>query len=147
MKILFQQIFDYNYSSNKQLIDICSGLDKVPEKSSELFNHILNAHHIWNSRIMERVSEFEVWQAHKIDAWEEIHYDNQRNSFEIITNTELWEQRIKYEDSEGTHFSSSLQDILFHIINHSTHHRGQILSDFRAHGIDPPVQDYIYYKR
>lgn len=147
MKAFFHQVFDYNYHSNKQLITVCSGLDEVPDKSAKLFNHILNAHHIWNARIMDRTSEFAVWQTHKLGLWEEIHYDNQRNSFEIISNAELWQQRIKYEDSEGAHFSSSLQDILFHIINHSTHHRGQILSDFRANGIDPPIQDYIYYKR
>jgi uncharacterized damage-inducible protein DinB len=96
---------------------------------------------------MEQPSEFEVWQVNEPQAWEEIHYDNQRNSFEIITNTDFWEGRIKYEDSEGKHFTRSLQDILFHIINHSTHHRGQILMDFRANGIEPPKQDYIYYKR
>ncbi len=147
MKTFFHQIFDYNYFSNKQLITAYSALEEVPARSGKLFNHILNAHHIWNARILERASEFGVWQNHEMDAWEEIHYDNQRNSFEIISNTELWERRIKYEDSEGSHFSSSLQDILFHIINHSTHHRGQILTDFRAQGIDPPIQDYIYYKR
>jgi uncharacterized damage-inducible protein DinB len=147
MKALFHQIFDYNYFSNKQLITVCSTLEEVPSKSGELFNHILNAHHIWNARILERPAEFDVWQNHEMEAWEEIHYDNQRSSFEIITNTEFWERRIKYENSEGAHFSSSLQDILFHIINHSTHHRGQILTDFRAQGIEPPIQDYIYYKR
>lgn len=147
MKAFFHQVFDYNYHSNKQLITLCSGLKTIPERSNTLFNHVLNAHHIWNARIMEQPSEFGVWQVHGPQEWEEIHYDNQRNSFEIITNTDFWEGRIKYEDSEGKHFTRSLQDILFHIINHSTHHRGQILMDLRANGIEPPKQDYIYYKR
>lgn len=147
MKAFFQQVFDYNYYSNKQLITACADLLPVPAKSAELFNHILNAHHLWNARILEQPSQFKVWQTHEMSTWEEIHYDNQRNSFEIITNAEYWERRIKYETSEGAHFSSSLQDILFHIINHSTHHRGQILADFRANGIEPPKQDYISYKR
>ncbi|MGB5189644.1 DinB family protein [Robiginitalea sp.] len=146
MKAFFQQVFDYNYHSNKQLITAFAELELVPEKSVELFNHILNAHHLWNARIMEQHSEFGIWQVHEPRVWEEIHYDNQRNSFEIITNTDFWERRIKYEDSEGMSFTRSLQDILFHIINHSTHHRGQILMDFRANGIDPPQQDYIFYK-
>jgi uncharacterized damage-inducible protein DinB len=147
MKAFFHQVFDYNYHSNKQLITLCSELNAIPERSNTLINHILNAHHIWNARIMEQPSEFGVWQVHELQAWEEIHYDNQRNSFEIITNTDFWEGRIKYENSDGSHFTRSLQDILFHIINHSTHHRGQILMDFRANGIEPPKQDYIYYKR
>ncbi len=147
MKAFFHQVFDYNYHSNKQLITLCSGLDAIPERCNVLFNHVLNAHHIWNARILERPVEFDVWQLHEVGAWEEIHYDNQRNSFEVISNTEFWERRVKYENTEGAFFSNSLQDILFHIINHSTHHRGQILADFRAHDIEPPQQDYIIYKR
>lgn len=147
MKAFFQQVFDYNYHSNKQLIASFAEMEAAPGQSVERFNHILNAHHIWNARIMELPSEFEVWQVHPSQSWEEIHYDNQRNSFEIITHTDFWERRVKYEDSEGTPFTRSLQDILFHIINHSTHHRGQILMDLRAQGIEPPRQDYIYYKR
>lgn len=147
MKAFFHQVFDYNYFSNKQLITVCSNLEEIPSKTGQLFNHILNAHHMWNARIMDIPSEFEAWQNHGLETWEEIHYDNQRNSFEIVSNAELWERRINYVDSKGETFSCSLQDILFHIINHSTHHRAQILADLRSHDIDPPVLDYIYYKR
>ena len=147
MKSYFQQLFDYNYFCNKQIISSCSGLENVPAKSLELFSHILNAHHIWNSRIGERNADFGAWDAHEVSAWEEIHYDNQRDTFGIITNTESFERRVSYENSEGRSFSNSLGDILFHIINHSTHHRGQIALDFRANGIEPPSLDYILYKR
>ena len=108
---------------------------------------MLNAHHIWNSRIGERNADFAVWEVHEAAAWEEIHYDNQRDSFGIISNADSFDKRIIYENSEGRSFSNSLSDILFHIINHSTHHRCQIAMDFRANGIEPPSMDYILYKR
>ncbi|TNF76236.1 MAG: damage-inducible protein DinB, partial [Bacteroidetes bacterium] len=57
------------------------------------------------------------------------------------------DRRIIYENTEGRSFSNTLQDILFHIVNHSTHHRGQITMDFRKNGMDPPLLDYILYKR
>ena len=119
----------------------------VPEKTIELFSHILNAHHMWNARIMDRKPDYAAFQIHKVKDWGDIHYENQRSSFEITTNAEDFEKRIDYENSEGRLFISNLQDILFHIINHSTHHRGQISMNFRQNSIEPIPFDHINYKR
>lgn len=147
MKTLFNQLFDYNFYCNRQLIEQCADLKKVPQKSQEFFSHILNAHHIWNHRILQKPHEYEVWQVHPLKDWGDIHYENQRTSFEIITNCENFESRIDYETTEGRVFGNDLKDILFHIINHSTHHRGQMLLDLRANKIEPKSLDYIFFKR
>ena len=147
MKVFFNQLFDYNFYCNKKLIEECNKLDSVPEKSIELFSHILNAHHIWNSRIIGKVSEYGVWQIHEINHWGDIHYENQRSSFEIITNADDFEKRIDYENTEGRLFTNTLQDILFHVVNHSTHHRGQIAMNFRNNELEPLPLDHIFYKR
>ena len=147
MKVFFNQLFDYNFYCNKKLIEACNNLDSVPEKSVELFSHILNAHHIWNARILGKASEYEVWKIHEIKDWGDIHYENQRSSFEIITNADDFEKRIDYENTEARLFTNTLQDILFHIINHSTHHRGQLAANFRSNGIEPLPLDYVFYKR
>ncbi|MEM1003550.1 MAG: DinB family protein, partial [Bacteroidota bacterium] len=68
-------------------------------------------------------------------------------SFEIITTTSDFTRRIDYVNSKGNAYGNELKDILFHIINHATHHRGQILVDMRNHKMEPPVLDYIFYKR
>lgn len=119
----------------------------VPEKSALLFSHILNAHDIWNARIIGNPANYQVFQLHLIRDWADIHYENQRSSFEIITNADNFEKRIDYENSQGRLFTNTLQDMLFHIINHSTYHRGQIASDFRNNSIDPLILDYTFYKR
>lgn len=147
MKVFFNQLFDYNFYCNKKLIEVCSEANVVPEKSVELFSHILNAHHLWNARILEKDAVFKAFQIHEIKDWGDLHYENQRSSFEIITNAEDFDKRIDYDNSEGRLFISNLQDILFHIINHSTHHRGQIAANFRANDIEPLKLDYIFYKR
>lgn len=147
MKGFLQQLFDYNYYCNKNLIAQCGSLENIPENCTRLFSHILNAHHIWNQRILGNSSEYSVWQEHPFAKWEDIHYDNQRSSFEIITNANDLHKRVDYENSEGRTFANEVQDILFHVVNHSTHHRGQILKDFRDSGIVPEPLDYIFYKR
>lgn len=147
MKTFFNQLIDYNFYCNKKLIDQCIEIGEVPERSRHLFSHILNSHHIWNSRILEKYPEYNVFDEHPIDTWGDIHYENQRSSFEIIVNADDFERRIHYSNSQQHTFSNTLGEILFHIINHSTHHRGQIVADLRNHGLEPPVLDYIFYKR
>lgn len=147
MKAFLQQLFDYNFFCNKKTIEQCSGLDQVPDNCIRLFSHILNAHHIWNHRILGAPTEFGVWDEHQLNAWEDIHYNNQRTSFEIVSNTDTFEKRVEYMNSTGKTFSNELKDILFHIINHSTHHRGQIMMELRNSGVVPEPLDYIHYKR
>ncbi|NNJ89356.1 MAG: damage-inducible protein DinB [Eudoraea sp.] len=147
MEEFFNELFDYNFFCNKQLIEAFAELEKVPEKSTKLFSHILNAHNIWNARIAGIPATLKVWQEHDVKSWEDIHYENQRTTFEIITGNDDYEERIDYENSEGRLFTNTKQDMLFHIINHSTHHRAQILADLREHGIEPISLDYVFYKR
>ena len=147
MNRFFHQLFDYNFYCNKKLVASCTGLKSVPDEVIRLFSHILNAHHLWNARILNTKTDVQVWQLHETGLWEEKHYENQRTSFEIIRNADDFERRIDYQNSEGRLYSNSLQDILFHIINHSTHHRAQIATIFRNNDLEPLKLDYIFYKR
>ena len=54
---------------------------------------------------------------------------------------------ITYQNSKGKKFVNSVEEILFHISNHFTHHKGQIIADLRQNGIEPVITDYIYFKR
>ena len=147
METLFNQLFDYNFYCNKNLIAKVKEMGDVPENSGRLFSHILNAHHIWNKRLINEERSYDVWQIHNIKDWEDIHYENQRATFEVIRNTDDFNKRVEYETTSGRIFTNDLKDILFHIVNHSTHHRGQILKDFRENGFEPLALDYIFFKR
>ncbi|MBT8178773.1 MAG: damage-inducible protein DinB [Eudoraea sp.] len=147
MKAFFHQLFDYNFYCNKKLIASCSEMKSVPDEVIRLFSHVLNAHYLWNARILNTKIDREVWQLHEVALWAEMHYQNQRATFEIIRNTDNFERRIDYQNSEGRMYSNSLQDILFHIINHSTHHRAQMATAFRNNNLEPLTLDYIFYKR
>jgi len=147
VKVFFNQLFDYNFFCNKKLIETCSSIDVLPEKSIWLFSHILNTHHRWNAKLLNKEVTYELFQIHEIRDWGDIHYENQRSSFEITSNVDDFERRIDYENDEGRLFTNTVQDILFHIINHSTHHRGQIATDFRLNELEPIPLDYVLYKR
>jgi uncharacterized damage-inducible protein DinB len=111
-----------------------------------LFCHSLNAHQIWNNRIDPRVSPFGVWQLHPAEAYKSLLTENFEHSIRIIENCDL-NAVCSYSNSKGQSFSNTVHDILFHMINHTTYHRGQIASELRMAGLEPVVADYIFYKR
>lgn len=132
---------------NNQLIErSLESETKISERSLKLFNHILNAHEIWNTRILNQKPEFGVWQIHGMKDWKAINQSKYETSLSIINKLDL-EAMVNYSNTKGDAFGNSVRDILFHIINHSTYHRGQIATDFRENGIEPIRSDYIFYKR
>lgn len=54
---------------------------------------------------------------------------------------------IRYRNSNGEQFDNSIADILTHVINHSSYHRGQIFKMLRQKGEEPINTDYITYAR
>lgn len=111
-----------------------------------MLNHLINAQEIWNNRILNQKSTVEVWEKRSLIDLEEINKSNYNQSLQIIETIDL-SQKINYKNSKGSEFSNSVQEILFHVINHSTYHRAQIASDLKANGIEAINTDYIFYKR
>lgn len=147
MKNLFKGLFEYNFHFNQKLSNwIINNPDYRSDKSGKLLNHILNAHHIWNSRILENQIEYEVWSPQPDNLRNEINDRNLAETFFILNTVDLG-KKITYRNSKGQYYENRIEDILFHIINHSTYHRGQIALDFRQNGVEPINSDYIYYKR
>jgi len=147
MKPFFKEIFQYHNHFNQKLrIEIKKHYDVLPESTFPLFCHILNAHHIWNARILNQPPHFTVWQRQELEACEAIDNANYTNTLKAIDSCDF-DRVIGYKTSKGDEFANTIRDILFHVVNHSTHHKGQIISDFRRLGIDPIITDYIFYKR
>ena len=146
MKVLFRDIFEYHYIFNQKIGEhIKQELQNLPERTFHLYCHILNAHQIWNARILN-MQPFEAFEIHLHTDCFKINEENYTSSLKIIDLEDL-EKKISYQNSKGTIFSNKICEILYHIVNHTSHHRGQIISDFRKAGFSPIKSDYIFYKR
>ena len=51
------------------------------------------------------------------------------------------------DDLLGSEFTNSLDEILTHLFNHSSHHRGQINREISRAGGDAPLVGFIHYAR
>ncbi|HYD90635.1 MAG TPA: DinB family protein [Flavobacterium sp.] len=147
MKSFFKELFEYTCNFNDKVIDsLLDGAGAGPEKSLQLISHTLNAQEIWNARIEERLPTVGVWDIRPVGALKNINKVNYENSLRIVEEYDF-DKIIRYTTSKGEAFENSVRDILFHVINHSTYHRGQIATDCKLHGMTPLVTDYIFYKR
>lgn len=52
-----------------------------------------------------------------------------------------------YQDLAGRTWTNPLSRIVLHVVNHGTHHRGQVAGFLRAMGHVPPKLDLIAYYR
>lgn len=143
----FEELLDYSHQCNQNLIQIIMNNEhKVTDKALQLINHILNAHQIWNNRIQSESTPFGVWQIHDLQALSDIDQTNYNHSVRILRQYDF-NDHIEYVNSRSESFKRTVRDILFHIVNHTTYHRGQIATEFRHTGIEPLVTDYIYFRK
>ena len=52
---------------------------------------------------------------------------------------------LEYRNQAGERFQRSHAEILAHLVNHGTHHRGQVTAAMSALGLETPVLDLLYY--
>jgi uncharacterized damage-inducible protein DinB len=147
MKNHYIDLYEYSLKSNLTTIGLLENYgSEVPEKIIKNFSHILNAQHLWNHRIEGSKSFFKVWDIHPISQFREINESLFQQSFRIIEK-EDFERQVNYINSQGESFSNSVKEILFHVVNHSTYHRGQVMLQLRESGLEAISTDYIFYKR
>jgi uncharacterized damage-inducible protein DinB len=53
-----------------------------------------------------------------------------------------------YQDMRGNVWTEPIWKLVMHVVNHGTHHRGQVSGFLRAMGRVPPVLDLVaFYRR
>lgn len=147
MKQFFKELFEYTFHFNEKVIDSLLDIEgAIPEKALQLINHTINAQEIWNTRIENKPCVIDVWGIRPLDTLKTINEANYQNSLIIIEKFDF-DKKTKYTNTQGKTFENTVRDMLFHAINHSTYHRGQIATYCKLSGLTPLVTDYIFYKR
>lgn len=146
MKEFYKDLYKYNHESNQKLAEVFKENRAInSEKNSVFYSHILNAHHIWNKRMIGESPVYGVWDIHDVANYKEIDSINYKNSLELLENAD-YEELISYVNFQGELLNKYVKDIIFHVVNHSTYHRGQIAIELRQNGIPAISSDYIFYK-
>ncbi|MFK7971740.1 MAG: DinB family protein [Bacteroidia bacterium] len=142
---MMHSFLSYNKWANSLIISYLNEMERN-EKMEYLFSHILNTHRIWNARLKGEQFGGLPFDTIGRSMWENIDIQNHENSLYILNNMDP-DSIITYEDTKENEYKTSIKDTILHVINHSTHHRGQIVSMIRQLDMAPPITDYVAWDR
>jgi uncharacterized damage-inducible protein DinB len=158
----FRQLAEYNRWANLRLYEAALAMpEEAYRRPTGVFfgslhgtlNHLLLADRIWLKRL--------TGEGEHPDRLDAILYDNRRDLLGArmaedarllavvggYTEADL-DAAVAYQTTSGKPYSQALKDILLHLFNHQTHHRGQ------AHACcsivasaEPPPLDLLLFQR
>jgi uncharacterized damage-inducible protein DinB len=110
--------------------------------------HIYLADRVWQERVMEPGKPV-VWEATLADmqagwpvvqkAWE--------TWADSLADSDL-DRKVQYKSIMfNTEAENTASEIVTHVVNHATLHRGQVVGMLRQLGVKPPGTDFIIYLR
>ncbi len=150
MKRYFIELYEYNFWANQRLIKVIADARVTDPFILKIMSHLVSAQIIWLHRIEGLpTSPFPLWEVYNIREIESMIDESNTRWINFFKNykVETYEEIIHYQNSNKVDQESRLQDIAIHVINHSTHHRGQVSSRLRQLDIAPPPLDFILFAR
>jgi len=150
----FLELFDYNAWANRTIFDAAAQLPEEQYfrdlKSSYGGIHGTLAHIVWaeqlwlhrwvgkpNPAVPQRTDLKSVWEA----------VEAERGRFLADFTEDRLEETRLVKPSSGGEYVHTYRQMFRHFINHSSYHRGQIVTFLRQLGHQPPSTDLILYYR
>lgn len=156
-----QKHLQYNAWANHKIAEILTGVDDEffdkEVKSSfpslrKTVLHIWDAEQIWFTRL--KGGETKAWPSEGFKGNNKellssfVSDTMQITGFVANKDRAYLDSIIHYKNMKGLEFSQPAEDILFHVVNHGTYHRGQLITMLRQLGFEKfPVLDLIAYLR
>jgi uncharacterized damage-inducible protein DinB len=144
-----ERLFSYDDWANREVLSSLQSLDAPPARSLKLLGHIVSAERLWLQRLLAQGQSLPVWPFFTVEQCK-LQLDELpglwKNCLTSLGEAGL-SHSLTYKNTKGESFTSSKQDILLHVIMHSTYHRGQIAADMRAAAQTPPYTDFIHAVR
>jgi uncharacterized damage-inducible protein DinB len=114
-------------------------------------SHIYQADAIWFDRLMgnptSNLSAYDAPVEHAAlsKLWLAVH--DRYISWAEKLDAADWDRVVTYKNFKGEPFQTPVWQIVLHVVNHATHHRGQVVTMLRQLGRTPTSIDLILYYR
>lgn len=153
-----QTLYVYNRWANRRLVaavricpphDLTRDLGTSHGSIAGTLVHILWSEWIWLRRWQGESPKrvFTLDEFTGLDAiesfWDEV--DSERAAFITRLTDERLITRFSYENLQGERWEYSLAHMMQHVVNHSSYHRGQLVTLLRQIGQRPPATDFLVF--
>ncbi|MGA3102909.1 MAG: DinB family protein [Terriglobales bacterium] len=146
----FVRMFTYDSWANRECIAAMQTAAALPPDALGRMAHILSAEKLWLERILQQSPAMPVWPALSLEDClkleEEVSsaYGNYLARLANQFAPGSLDDKVEYRNTKGEIWTSRVEDILTHVLLHSTYHRGQIALQLRAAGSQPAYTDFIH---
>jgi uncharacterized damage-inducible protein DinB len=153
-------LYDYHYWANARLLAACEAL--TPEQWDQplgpswgsvhgLLAHMLAAEALWLARwqgespkTLRQKDEFPLL-ADVRRAWAQI--ENDLRAFLGRCDDARLSRDLAYATTQGVPHAMPLGQLMLHVANHGTHHRGELAAMLTLLGVPHPEDDLVFYLR
>jgi uncharacterized damage-inducible protein DinB len=149
----FVRMFTYDSWANRECIAAMQTAVSLPPDALGRMAHILSAEKLWLDRILQQPPTMPVWPALSLNDCFKLEQEISRAYESYLARLAnqfapgSLDDKVEYRNSKGEFWSSCVEDILTHVLFHSTYHRGQIALQLRAAGSQPAYTDFIHAVR
>jgi uncharacterized damage-inducible protein DinB len=161
MKAHLQRLAAYNRWANSRLYEAAFALSESDYRRDVgaffkslhgTLNHLLLTDRIWLKRLTgegEHPNRLDaiIYQERRALALARADEDDRISRYVASLDPALLDGRQRYANTAGKLFEDSRADILVHLFNHQTHHRGQAHGILSLCGQQPPSLDLMAMQR
>ncbi len=141
------KLLAYDYWANCQVFAAINQRSvEIPSEIEVVLSHLLGAKCIWNKRIIQEVASKDLFDRKSLATLCELN-EQLKENWESVLEKLPTESLVTYKNLSGEGFETSVADIIIHVVNHGSYHRGQIARILRQSGIPPLATDYIVFCR
>ena len=142
----YQRLLHYEEWANKATLQSLRDTTRPSDRALRILMHVFAADRLWMARIKQESQPVVIWPEPSIEACEDelkSAGNRWRELLEGVTASDLG-RPVRYTNTRGEPWESTVQDILMHVVLHSSYHRGQIASEVRGAGDTPAYTDFIH---
>jgi uncharacterized damage-inducible protein DinB len=148
MKEYFLKLYQYNDWANRRVIECLENQDVRDEKILRIFGHLVCAQLIWFNRFKGLPkSPLKLWGDYPLAELKSIAKEAARCWLEFIDEEDSFDRVLKYNNYVGDYYETNIRDLMAHLVNHCTYHRGQVAVLLREKGFEPVNTDFVTYDR
>jgi uncharacterized damage-inducible protein DinB len=152
----FRRLFAYDAWANREALASLAAAGEaesagtaLPPRALAWLAHVAAAERLWLHRLRRDPTPVVVWPDLNLDecaaAIEECACLVQ-SYLDGLAPADL-DAPVDYVNSQGEPWTSRVEDVLQHVVMHSTYHRGQIAAALRQAGATPATTDFIHAAR
>lgn len=148
MKKYFLKLYSYNYWSNKRVLGAIEKQHVNDPKILQLMGHVLAAQYLWLHRIKGLTTpDVKLWGEYTLERLIEMAEDVGKKWIEFVEVTDNFDRELTYRNYTNDPYTNNVENIMIHLVNHSSYHRAQVAMLLRQKGFEPINTDFITYDR